>query len=168
MSLVRARYGDFGPTLVVEKLAEEHDIRLSRETLRQWMIDDGIWLDRQERRKRVHQPRYRRDCFGELSQIDRVHYLTNSDLANHTLRDGTKRGITIRQRADKKTARFCSCCKNGSPLHGDEPSDGRVCTRTNSVMKSRAFPGGADIIEIHKIHFHDKSQFDVQFIKFRG
>jgi hypothetical protein len=42
---------------------------VSRETLRKWMIADGIWLPRKERRK-FHQPRLRRECLGELIQID--------------------------------------------------------------------------------------------------
>ncbi|WP_322886038.1 ISNCY family transposase (plasmid) [Sinorhizobium medicae] len=40
------------------------------ETLRQWMMEAGIWVSRRERKKRVFQPRGRRDCFGELVQID--------------------------------------------------------------------------------------------------
>src|SRR5688500_2528730 len=70
LGLVRERYHDFGPTLAAEKLAEHHDLRVSHETLRQWMIQDGLWLTRPERKKRVHQPRQRRDCSGELIQID--------------------------------------------------------------------------------------------------
>ena len=70
LALVRARYADFGPTLAQEKLLEQHDIRIAPETLRQWMIDDGIWLTRRQRKKRVQQPRHRRDCAGELVQID--------------------------------------------------------------------------------------------------
>ena len=34
------------------------------------MIDDGLWLDRRQRQKRIHQPRSRRDCVGELVQVD--------------------------------------------------------------------------------------------------
>ena len=70
LALVRARYADFGPTLAQEKLLEQHDIRVATETLRQWMIDDGIWLTCRQRKKRVQQPRHRRDCYGELVQID--------------------------------------------------------------------------------------------------
>jgi transposase len=70
LGLVRARYADFGPTLAQEKLLEQHDIRVATETLRQWMIDDGIWLTRRQRKKRIQQPRHRRDCYGELVQID--------------------------------------------------------------------------------------------------
>src|SRR5438876_4517472 len=43
LSIVRERYGDFGPTLAAEKLAEHHGCSVSRETLRGWMIADGLW-----------------------------------------------------------------------------------------------------------------------------
>jgi transposase len=70
LGLVREHYHDFGPTFAAEKLAEHHDLRVSHETLRQWMIQDGLWLTRPERKKRIHQPRPRRGCYGELIQID--------------------------------------------------------------------------------------------------
>ena len=56
--------------MAAEKLREVHQITLGRETLRLWMIEDGLWLDRRQRRKQVHQPRRRRECVGELVQID--------------------------------------------------------------------------------------------------
>jgi hypothetical protein len=68
--LIREWYWDFGPTLAAEKLREVHGITLGRETLRLWMIEAGLWRDRKQRRKRVHQPRARRDCVGELVQVD--------------------------------------------------------------------------------------------------
>src|SRR5215218_7323068 len=70
LALIKANYPDFGPTLAREKLAERHGIHLGVETLRQWMLADGLWRDRKQRLKPVHQPRYRRDCVGELVQID--------------------------------------------------------------------------------------------------
>lgn len=70
MMLVRRHYADFGPTLAAEKLAEQHDCRVSRETLRKWMIEDGLWIDRRHRLPSVHQPRKRRERVGELIQID--------------------------------------------------------------------------------------------------
>ncbi len=70
LSLVRERYADFGPTLAAEKLAELHGCAISRETLRQWMIAVGLWLDRRHRLPSPHQPRRRRDRLGELVQID--------------------------------------------------------------------------------------------------
>ncbi len=70
LGLVRALYGDFRPTLACEKLAEVHGVLVSVETLRKWMIADGMWLPRAARRARPHPPRYRRPCLGELVQID--------------------------------------------------------------------------------------------------
>jgi hypothetical protein len=70
LTLIRELYWDFGPTLAAEKLREMHGIALGRETLRLWMIEAGIWADRKQRRKRVHQPRHRRECAGELVQVD--------------------------------------------------------------------------------------------------
>lgn len=34
------------------------------------MTADGLWVPYSRRKPRVHQPRYRRDCLGELVQID--------------------------------------------------------------------------------------------------
>ena len=70
IAIVRQQYGDFGPTLAREKLAEVHALEVSVETLRQWMIGDGVWLPRNRRLPRAHQPRARRPCLGELVQID--------------------------------------------------------------------------------------------------
>jgi len=69
MAIVRERYADFGPTLAAEKLAERDGVHVSRETLRQWMVADGLWLSRAQRRV-FHRPRLRRECYGELVQID--------------------------------------------------------------------------------------------------
>ncbi len=70
VGIVKERYADFGPTLACEKLAQLHDCRVSRETLRKWMIAEGLWLDRRRRLPSVHQPRNRRPRIGELVQID--------------------------------------------------------------------------------------------------
>ncbi|EGJ6597161.1 ISNCY family transposase [Escherichia coli] len=70
LSLLHDNYSDFGPTLAAEKLRERHNITVSVETLRKWMSADGLWVPYSRRKPRVHQPRYRRDCLGELVQID--------------------------------------------------------------------------------------------------
>jgi len=72
--IVRTHYHDFGPTFAAEKLRECHDYDVSKETLRKWMTEDGLWEPRINRRRRIHQPRNRRDCFGELVQIDGSHH----------------------------------------------------------------------------------------------
>lgn len=69
MTLVREHYADFGPTLATEKLAERDGLRVSRETVRGWMSQAGLWLSRKQRRT-FHQPRLRREAYGELVQID--------------------------------------------------------------------------------------------------
>jgi transposase len=69
IAYVTENYRDFGPTLASQMLLDRHGLRVSRETLRQWMREEGLWLSRKQRRQ-LHQPRLRRDQFGELVQID--------------------------------------------------------------------------------------------------
>lgn len=69
LTVIKEQYPDFGPTLAAEKLAERHEISVSRETVRKWMKDDGLWLSRVQR-KQFHLPRLRREHYGELIQID--------------------------------------------------------------------------------------------------
>ena len=68
--LIRERYADFGPTLATEKLQECHGIALSKETVRALMVATGLWTPRRQRAPKIHQPRNRRSCRGELIQID--------------------------------------------------------------------------------------------------
>jgi len=68
LALVKENYQDFGPTLAAEMLAEHHGFKVSRETLRKWMQEDGIWLSRKQRRT-FHQPRLRRECYGGYCQV---------------------------------------------------------------------------------------------------
>jgi hypothetical protein len=68
LEVYRAELHDFGPTLACEKLAER-GLHLSCETLRRWLIAEGLWQPRQ--RREVHRRRrQRRACFGELVQMD--------------------------------------------------------------------------------------------------
>lgn len=70
MSIVREHYADFGPTLACEMLSEHHKLVLSKEKLRQLMIEAGLWTPRGVRLAALYQPRERRACLGELVQID--------------------------------------------------------------------------------------------------
>lgn len=74
LDLIKQHYADFGPTLATEKLHEDHGIDVSRETVRSWMISYGLWIPHAQRKPRVYQPRQRRDCLGELIQIDGSHH----------------------------------------------------------------------------------------------
>ena len=69
VALLRENYADYGPTLASEILEERHQFSISRETLRGWMDEAGL---RSVRRRRVGHRRWRerRQCFGELVQMD--------------------------------------------------------------------------------------------------
>ena len=74
LQLVRKKYGGpvgerFGPTLAAEHLASEDGLRLDAETLRRWMLAEGLWSG--ERKRRAHRRRReRKEHFGELVQMD--------------------------------------------------------------------------------------------------
>lgn len=74
LTAVRERYQGFGPTFASEKLQEAEGLKISKETLRQWMMSSGLWKGRTRKQARVHQSRERRHCFGELVQIDGSHH----------------------------------------------------------------------------------------------
>lgn len=71
--LIKEKYPDFGPTFAVEKLSQYHDITISHETLRKWMIEEHLWICKQ-RRGCIHPQRPRREFFGEMIQIDASHH----------------------------------------------------------------------------------------------
>ena len=64
----RERFADFGPTFACEKLAES-GLVVSADTLRRWLLAEGLW-QRRRRREPHRSRRPRRACFGELVQID--------------------------------------------------------------------------------------------------
>ena len=70
LEILHEQYSDFGPTLATEKLRDRHNIVVAKETVRQLQIASGLWIPRKLRPPRIHQPRARRACFGELIQID--------------------------------------------------------------------------------------------------
>jgi hypothetical protein len=63
-------YAGFGPTLASEYLRDKHGIEVSRETVRQWMIQAKLWRGKQARVRQVHLWRPRRSRCGELVQWD--------------------------------------------------------------------------------------------------
>lgn len=68
LAAYRQDYPDFGPTLAAEKLTERH-MHIAVETLRGWLLAAGLWHHR--RRRDLHRARRpRRECFGELVQMD--------------------------------------------------------------------------------------------------
>ncbi len=71
--LYEERYWDFEPTLAREKLLERDGIRISDETLRRWLIEAGLWKKRRKRSP-FRRWRPRRECFGEMIQMDGSHH----------------------------------------------------------------------------------------------
>jgi len=69
ISTILERYDDFGPTFAQEKLVENHNIKISVESVRKMMIKHGLY-EPSERKGNAHQTRPRRELFGELIQID--------------------------------------------------------------------------------------------------
>ena len=75
LGLIGKHYGGevgerFGPTLAAEHLAEDDGVVVDAETLRRWMLEEGLW-SRARKRKPYRQRRLRRAHFGELVQIGR-------------------------------------------------------------------------------------------------
>jgi transposase len=68
----RRGYKGFGPTLAAEKLAEQ-GLAIDHETLRRWLLGEGLWQQRRKR-DRHRARRERRACFGELVQADGSHH----------------------------------------------------------------------------------------------
>ena len=74
LGLVRKHYGGgpgerFGPTLAAEQLEKDHGVRMDAETLRRWMLAEGLW-SRQRKGKAYRKRRARKEHFGELVQMD--------------------------------------------------------------------------------------------------
>lgn len=69
VKLHQERYVDFGPTLACEKLAEEHELSVSPNTLTALLKARGLW-ERKRRRGRHRKRRERRACFGSMVQKD--------------------------------------------------------------------------------------------------
>ena len=67
LALIRAHYIDFGPTFAQEKLTALHACYCSVETLRKWMLEEGLWRGKQRKKAAIHQSRPR---LGERVQID--------------------------------------------------------------------------------------------------
>jgi len=122
VSLVRQHYADFGPTLAAEKLEERHGLRVSRETLRTWMREEGLWLSRKQRRQ-LHQPRLRRDHFGELVQIDGSEHRWSEDRGPRCtlivfIDDATSRLVALRFVPSESALAYFETLKSCLTSHG--------------------------------------------------
>lgn len=69
--IVVKQYPDFGPTFASEKLAENHEIKVSGEKLRGLMIEWGLWKPKPRKTNGEYRFwRERRETYGEMIQFD--------------------------------------------------------------------------------------------------
>ena len=68
--LKQAEWHDFGPTFASEQLAKRHGITVSKETVRGWMVEAGLWKPQPRKVGEKHFWRPRRSGYGELVQWD--------------------------------------------------------------------------------------------------
>jgi len=73
ISAYKGSYMGFGPTLASEKLRERERITVSEETMRKWLLQEGLW-EKKRRRSPHRRYRERKECFGEMVQMDGSHH----------------------------------------------------------------------------------------------
>jgi hypothetical protein len=122
LGLVRQNFRDFGPTLAAEALLERHGVEISRETLRKWMVGDGLWLSRKQRRS-FHQPRLRRESYGELVQIDGSDHRWFEDRGEPCtllvfIDDATSKLMQLRFVPSESTSSYFDCLRGYLDGHG--------------------------------------------------
>ena len=158
MELVRERYPDFGPTFGREKLVEVHGLRLSAETPRKWMIADGLWRAKARREVPAHlKRRARRDCVGDLVQIDGSPHAWFEDRGPACVLivyvdDATTRLLTTGFFAEETTEAYMRTTRAHSAAHGRPVayySDRHSVFRVNKKDREDAltqFSGLADAV----------------------
>jgi hypothetical protein len=78
-------------------LAKKHNIEVSRETVRQWMIGAKLWRARKQHVEKIHEWRPRRSRFGELVQWD---------TSDHDWLEGRGEEILLINMIDDATSRW--------------------------------------------------------------
>ncbi len=123
IKILRSTYADFGPTLATEKLRTKHGIDLAKETVRRLQIAGGLWIPRKLRPPRIHQPRMRRACLGELVQIDGCDHRWFEDRAPACttltfIDDATSRLMTILFTGTESTFGYFEATRQYFAQHG--------------------------------------------------
>lgn len=139
VALIRRHYQGFRPTLAAEYLAAKHDIRLSKETVRQIMIEAGLWRPKPATVQEIHQWRRRRSCCGEMTQWDSsdhdwlegrgprlqliamVDDATSRGLARFTEHDTTAHNMEVLERYLRKWGRMYSVYTDKASLFHTTP-----------------------------------------------
>jgi len=109
--------------LACEKLRECHNLKLAKETVRRLMIDARLWTPRRQRPPKIHQPRNRRSCLGELIQIDGSDHRWFEDRAPACtllvfIDDATSRLMTLHFTATESTFSYFEATRRYIEQHG--------------------------------------------------
>jgi len=141
LATVRERYPDFAPTFASEKLEEHHRLIVDSETLRRWMIADGLW--------RIgggpvvpRRWRERKECVGELVQLD------GSD---HPWFENRGPVCTLLLFIDDAT----SCLLHGAFVPDETTKDLLAATRTYLVNEGRPVSLYVDRHSIYRVNIHN-------------
>lgn len=73
LRLYKDNYMGFGPLLASEKLEEINNIKISDETLRNWLISASLW-EKSRKSRAHHKWRPRKEHFGQMLLIDGSHH----------------------------------------------------------------------------------------------
>jgi hypothetical protein len=74
LELYRKNYWDFGPTLASEKLFERDGVKVCDETLRLWLLKEGLWQGKRRKAPKERSRRERKEHFGQMVQMDGSHH----------------------------------------------------------------------------------------------
>lgn len=74
LGLYRRQYEGFGPLLASEKILERDKIKVCDETLRLWLITEGLWEPQRRREENKRSWRPRKEHYGEMVQMDGSHH----------------------------------------------------------------------------------------------
>jgi len=80
LSLCQSKYQGYGPTFIAEKLFEIDKICIHPDTIRKWFLKDGIGYKKRKSKKH-YTWRPRKECFGQMVQLDGSHHRWLEDRA---------------------------------------------------------------------------------------
>lgn len=70
-TIIKENYHDFGPTFASEKLFEINKIKINKETMRQIMIEIGLWKAKEKKKNKQYRYwRERKEQYGQMEQFD--------------------------------------------------------------------------------------------------
>jgi len=137
----------FGPTLMMEKLEELKGLHVSKETIRQIMIEEGMHYPKTKKKKIPHPQRERRYCRGELVQIDGSYHAWLEERGPQAclllfVDDATSAVLAAEFVAHESFFAYAKLCKSyfqkvGIPLafYSDKFSVFRVNLNTNAITQ---------------------------------